>query len=154
MYFHKNELSNNEIDDILDEMKLNINGIFSRDELTEDDMEDGFYIINLDDSEGEGTHWTCFYYKPTLTSIYFDSFGFPAPIEIEKLIKPYIYNTKTLQDYNSSSCGYFCIAFINFLSDNKLNDIYKTFEAFINIFDNIDTKKNELLLFNLLSLTS
>jgi hypothetical protein len=153
--FKQNELAENEIEDILEEMKIaNFNGIYSRDEITEDDMKKGFYIINLDDRDGIGTHWVAFYFNPPLISIYFDSFGFVPAIEIEQLIKPYIYNKKTIQDLNSSSCGYFCIAFIKFLSDNKRKDIYKTFEAFINIFDNVNTKKNEDLLFELLALTS
>lgn len=152
--FKRNELSEDEIENIIEELKIkNFNGIYSRDEITEDDIEKGFYIINLDDKEGTGTHWTCFYYNSPLPNIYFDSFGFPAPVEIEKLIKPYIFNDKTIQDYKSSSCGYFCIAFIKFIEEHKnYNDIYKINDAFISIFDNVDKKKNEDLLFDLLSL--
>ena len=153
--FKRNELTDVEIEEILDKMKVsNFNGIYARDELTKEDMEKGFYIFNLDSEEGPGTHWVAVYYDDVFPSIYCDSFGFPPPIEIEQLITPYIYNKKQIQDINSSSCGYFCIAFIDFLNDNKRRNVYHTFDAFINIFDDKDTKKNEDLLFNLLSITS
>ena len=153
--FKENELNDVEIEEILDKMKVyDFNGIYAKDELTKDEMEKGFYIFNLDDSEGAGTHWIAVYYDDVFPSIYCDSYGFPAPIEIEKLITPYIYNKKQIQDINSSSCGYFSIAFIDFLNDNKRRNVYHTFDAFINIFDDKDTKKNEDLLFNLLSITS
>ena len=61
--------------------------------------------------------WCCFYYNNPLYRIYFDSFGYVAPVEIENKIKPYIFNDKDIQDYNSSSCGYYTIAFIKFLHD-------------------------------------
>jgi hypothetical protein len=48
------------------------------------------YIINLDDSNGGGTHWTVSHYHP-LNSCYFDSFGFVPPLEVEQKIKPFIY---------------------------------------------------------------
>ena len=37
-----------------------------------------------DHDEGEGTHWVVFYYNKPLTSIYFDSFGFPPPEDVEE----------------------------------------------------------------------
>ena len=94
--FKKNELSDVEIEEILDKMKVyDFNGIYARDELTKDEMEKGFYIFNLDDSEGAGTHWVGLYYDTIFPSIYFDSYGFPSPVEIEQLITPCIYNKKS-----------------------------------------------------------
>ena len=153
--FKENELSDVKIEEILDKMKVyDFNGIYARDELTKDEMEKGFYIFNLDDSEGAGSHWVAVYYDNVFPSIYCDSYGFVPPIEIESLITPYIYNKKQIQDLNSSSCGYFSLSFIDFINDNKRRNVYHTFEAFINIFDDKDTKKNEDLLFNLLAITS
>ena len=59
-------------------MNLPLNDIIMKDE-GENITKIGFYIINLDDSKGPGTHWTSLYYNP-LQSIYFDSFGFMAPL--------------------------------------------------------------------------
>lgn len=114
-------------------------------------MKKGFYIINLDKAVNGGTHWTAFYFDDNLQSLYFDSYGFLAPEEVEKQIKPYVFNDRQIQDYNSSSCGYFVIAFIYFLS--KINqDIETSFKCFINLFYK-DTEKNEELLNELLDIT-
>ena len=92
------------------------------------------YIINMQNStDGGGTHWVALFYNFPLYSIYFDSYGYVPPLEIE--FKPYIFNDKEIQDYNASSCGYYCIGFIKFL--NKLKNKYNSFDAFINIFSNI-----------------
>ena len=120
-----NELSNFEIIDIIKEMKLDYHfgGVYSKDQLPKELIREKFYIVNLEDHDGEngGTHWTVFYYNKPLTSIYFDSYGFLAPLEVEQKITPYIANDKEIQDFDSSACGYFCIAFIKYLynKDNK-----------------------------------
>ena len=138
--FKENELSDVKIEEILDKMKVyDFNGIYARDELTKEDMEKGFYIFNLDDSEGAGTHWVAVYYDDVFPSIYFDSYDFVPPIEIESLITPYIYNKKVIQDLNSSSCGY-CWGFFScsfrtprfFLHTCTCNFIFNKFRAFIN----------------------
>jgi hypothetical protein len=43
--------------------------------------DDGFYIINFDDSNGDGTHWTALYYHP-LKSYSCDLLGFVPPFEV------------------------------------------------------------------------
>ena len=146
-----NELSNFEIIDIIKEMKLDYHfgGVYSKDLLPKELIREKFYIVNLEDSDGEngGTHWTVFYYNKPLTSIYFDSYGFIAPVHVQDRIKPYIYNDAEIQDFNSSACGYFCLAFINFLhnKDNK-KEAYK---FFLKLFK-LQTMKNDEILHNLL----
>ena len=68
----------------------------------------------------------------------YDSYGYIRPLDIQNEITPYIFNDKDIQDYNSTSCGYYCTAFIKFLSDN--NEKNNAFETFINIFSK-NTKK-------------
>lgn len=145
-----NELSNFELMDIIKEMKLDYHfgGIHSKDQLPKELIREKFYIVNLQDSDdGGGTHWTVFYYNKPLTSIYFDSYGFIAPLDVENNIKPYIYNDAEIQDFDSSACGYFCIAFIKFLynKDNK-QEAYKTF---LKLFK-LQTLKNDKILHNML----
>jgi hypothetical protein len=145
-----NELSNFELIDIIKDMKLDYHfgGVYSKDLLPKDLIRDKFYIVNLQDhDEGSGTHWTVFYYNKPLTSTYFDSYGFIAPLDVQDRIKPYIYNDAEIQDFNSSACGYFCIAFIKFLhnKDNK-QEAYKTF---LKLFK-LQTLKNDKILHNLL----
>ena len=81
-----NELSNFELIDLIKDMKLDYHfgGVFSKDLLPKDLIRDKFYIVNLQDSDdGGGTHWTVFYFNKPLTSIYFDSYGFVAPLAVE-----------------------------------------------------------------------
>ena len=115
-----NELSDIDIKKILDDRDITINGIYMKDQLPHQ-LKIGFYIINLQSStEGKGTHWTCLYYYPSM-SIYFDSFGFVPPMEVEEKINKYIYNSRDLQNYNDTSCGFFCISFIIFLYNKKIS---------------------------------
>jgi hypothetical protein len=115
-------------------------------------LQNGWYIINLQSSTaGNGTHWTCFKYDSIYPLIYFDSMGFEPPIEIMEHGKNTIlYNSKQIQDYGSSACGYFCIGLI--LSDFKkkysmtsltlFNDYLKKFSS--------NTLFNDSILFTLL----
>ena len=139
-----NELSNFKILEILDKRNLPINGVFSKDLLPS--LKKGFYIINIQNhDEGSGSHWTCLYYDDK-DNIYFDSFGFAAPMEIQRHLKSYSYNDKQIQNIDSTSCGYYCIAFIQYMN-NKTNK-KTSFDTFLNIFK---TNKlyNDVILKNL-----
>jgi hypothetical protein len=52
-----------------------------------------------------------------------------------------------VQDYNSSACGYFCIAFIKFLHSKQ--DKQQAYKAFLQLFKN-ETVKNDKILQRLL----
>jgi hypothetical protein len=111
-------------------MGLPLKEILMRDEMNKLKV-DGFYIINLDTSNNNGTHWTALFFHP-LQSYYCDSFGFVPPLEVEQRIKPYLYNDKDMQDFNSEACGYYCLAFIKFLHDK--NDRELAFKEFFKMF--------------------
>ena len=145
-----NALSNLEIIDIIKNRNLekHFGGIFSKDQLPNELIKDKFYIVNLQDhDEGGGTHWTVFYYNYPSTSIYFDSYGFIAPRDVQKRITPYIFNDKDIQDFNSSACGFYCIAFIKFLHDKT--DKEKMYNTFLKLFK-LETIKNDKILQELL----
>lgn len=133
--------TNTQLMNFAEKMKLPLKDILMRDEMNEL-KDDGFYIINLDDSNGNGTHWTALYHHP-LNSYYCDSFGFVPPLEVEKKIKPYHYNDADIQDFNSEACGYYCLAFIKFLHDK--NDKELAFKEFLRMFGN-NTKENDNIL--------
>ena len=95
----------------------------------------------------ETTHWTVFYYNKPLESIYFDSYGFIAPIDVQEKINPYIFNDKDIQDMDSTACGYFCVAFIKFLH-NKINK-KEAYKAFLSLYKH-HPAKNDKILYNLL----
>jgi len=141
-----NSLTNFEILDILKKYNLKINGIYMKNELP-DKLQIGFYICNLQSSyEGTGSHWTVFYFNYKL-SVYFDSYGYMPPLEIDRKLKPYVYNNRNIQDYNSSSCGYFCIAFIKYMY--KSTNIFQSYNEFEAVFSN-NTENNDKILNSIL----
>ncbi len=140
-----NALTNFELIDLIKKFKLDnhFGGVYSKDQLPEL-IKDKFYIVNLQDhDEGGGTHWTCFYYNYPSTSIYFDSYGFIVPRDVQKLISPYVFNEKDIQDFNSSACGWYCIAFIKFLHNKT--DKEEMFKTFLKLFK-LETIKNDKIL--------
>ncbi len=75
----------------------------------------GYYIINLDKSDGNGTHWTSLICTQK-ECCYCDSYGTPPPEKIlNKLKQLYgkVYFTDfIIQAIKSVACGYFALAFI------------------------------------------
>jgi len=134
-------LTDIDIKNFANQYKLPLENILMRDEI-KNHLKVGFYVINLDTSDDEGTHWTVCYAHP-LKSYYFDSYGFVPPLELEQKIKPYIYNDKDIQDWNSEACGWYCIAFIKFLCDKMDKDI--AYKEFLKLFSN-NTKENDKIL--------
>ena len=67
-------------------------------------------ILNLDDSNGNGTHWTCLFVKGK-SSYYFDSFGLPPPKEVINYCpnNSRYYNTFKIQKPEEVICGHYCI---------------------------------------------
>ena len=133
-----NELSNFEIDRILLHYNIPYHGCFIKDQLPRK-LLDGFYIINLNGN----SHWTglC---KSGKQYYYYDSYGFPAPQEVEdKIPKEYIWSDKDIQTLASSTCGFYVIAFIRCMYHSK--DKMKAYRDYINLFG-INKKSNEKVL--------
>ena len=102
-------------------------------------IQDGAYLINLDEYTDVGTHWIALF-RNRSGIVYFDSFGVEhVPEKILEFVgsKSIIANISRIQANNSVMCGYFCIGFIDFmLSGKKLTD-------FTNTFSHYDFKKND-----------
>jgi hypothetical protein len=138
-----NELSNKDLDQLVKYYKIKkYHGCFVDDRMPSK-LSNGFYIINLDGN----SHWTCLL-KDGKKYFYFDSYGFLASEEIEEQIGEYIYSTDQLQNMNSSSCGYFCIAWMHYMQSRKNKE--SAFADFLSLFTK-DTKKNEMILHKWLS---
>ena len=77
-----------------------------------------FYIINLDNSSKDGSHWVALYVDFFNNATYFDSFGEPPLVEevsvlLEKLSpNQWTFNTKMVQDIKSDACGHYCSLFL------------------------------------------
>ena len=102
-------------------------------------IEDGGYVINLDEYADVGTHWIALFCNRS-EIVYFNSFGVEhVPEEIKEFIgnKNIKANIFRVQANDSVMCGYFCIRFIDFmLAGKKLTD-------FTNMFSCYDFKKND-----------
>jgi len=130
-----NGLYSNELISILKDHGRNINGVYSKD-LLPTRLKKGWYIINLQNSSGLGSHWTCFYYDNGLIH-YFDAFAGPPVNEVMRhATKGLSYNAVVIQNMNSSCCGWYCIGCI------ISNDIKK----FVSIFNQVHTEKNDCIL--------
>lgn len=74
-------------------------------------------IVNLDSSNGPGTHWTA-YRKTKSKVIYFDSFGsFQPSIELKKYFNSngstkIFFNYNSYQNVNTVICGHLCLQFL------------------------------------------
>lgn len=70
-------------------------------------------IVNLDNNQGEGTHWVA-YHKNKKHVEYFDSFGnLQPPKELIKYLGSNIhYNYKQQQNFNTYNCGHLCLKFL------------------------------------------
>lgn len=71
-------------------------------------------IINLDDLQGSGTHWTA-YRKRKNTIFWFDSFGdLPPPREVVSYFSgnQILYNYDNFQKFGSINCGHLCLKFL------------------------------------------
>jgi len=120
-----------------------------KDELP-NDLKEGNYIINLQNHDESGSHWTCFL-KFKNNIYYYDSFGVIFPqnqydIFIKNVDNIY-YNVSDDQNIDSTSCGWWCIAFLYFMNTTKGNKLYimKKFDKKFNnkktIYNEIDLRK-------------
>lgn len=102
------------------------------------------YIINLANSNQEGTHWVALWVASAIAdrkvteAFYFDSFGIVPPIEVRQFAKrcgakTLKYNTEQIQSINSGWCGEYCLDFLYFMSHSK----HEPSKKFINQFTSI-----------------
>src|ERR1043165_6973301 len=112
--------------------KLNIQnfeGVFCRDELPQKPKRIECWILNLEDSNGRGSHWCCFS-KRGKEKLYSDSYGLLPPIELlEYLGDSVYYNSERIQPDNEVFCGHLCLYVLKKLSDGHefqkvINDLY------------------------------
>ena len=123
------------------ENESRFNAVYSRDNLP-NKIKDGAYVINLDEYSDIGTHWIALYVKNNVVT-YFDSFGVEhIPKEIKIFIKNRNIKTNIFRilAYDSIMCGYFYIAFIDFMFKGK------SLNEYTNLFSPNDFKENDTTL--------
>ena len=105
-------------------------GVFCRDEVGRKHTGNKFFILNLDESTNQGTHWILFCdFLPT-GPLYVDPFGMPPPPEYEKFMlrsptlkkNPQarcLYSKVQYQGITSDACGEFCIELADELLEHR-----------------------------------
>lgn len=118
--------SNNDLNMICNKLGIKLNGIFMSDEILQylqNGIPDGNYILNLQNSDQDGSHWVSFV-KNGITIYYNDSFGCYPDQPLYDVMKRHKYkmvmNKRNNQAYTSSACGYWAIYFLY-----VLNKLYK-----------------------------
>ena len=100
-------------------------------------------MINLNDKKSKGTDWVSLFIDK-YTAIYFDSFGIEyIPQEVLNKIrdKSITHNIFRIQDNESIMCGFYCIAFIEYMLAGK------TLLDYTNLFSPNDYKKNDKIIY-------
>lgn len=146
-------LTNTDLEHYAKLFKMPLNGVFSKDLFESKRPKLGNYVINLENSDYGGSHWTCLILTKNI-AIYYDSFGQPMPQEIIRFIKRFnkksiiIYSIDQIQHIDSVYCGWFCLEFLYWYSiKHKKNNKYKVLLNKHNAqFDLDDRKLNDVIL--------
>ena len=144
MNFSK-ELSNYDIIKLCKELKINLTNVYMKDEYK---FEYGNFIINLDDSKGNGSHWVAIIVNPEYC-LYFDSYGAYPPKTLLKQLKIYktiYYNKFIIQSLSSILCGFYCIAFLHYLQTNNNFNIIDSYNNFTKNFVNNESINDSILI--------
>ena len=137
-------LTNEEIVHKAAQLRIPLRGVYSKD-LLPSKLQPGAYVINLENSDaGGGSHWTCFIVKQRGPSFYFDSFGMPPPRKVQELIPDCIWSTTDIQNINDGHCGWFCLAFLYWITRRG-----GTMNSFLRLFSD-DVTQNRSVLMTLL----
>ena len=114
-------LTNSDLYSICIKLKLKLNGIYMKDVLPSD-LKEGNYIINLQNHDESGSHRTCFI-KDKNNIYYYDSFAVVPP---QNAYDIFIKNSKNLyyidkydQNIDATSCGWWVIAFLFYMTNTK-----------------------------------
>ena len=151
-------INNFDLEKLANFYKLPLVSICMKDELPTKPKQ-GCYIVNMQSStDGSGSHWVAFFFFKNIC-YYFDSFGAPPPEEVIDFIKKkkgshLLFNNFIIQDLKSTNCGYFSLAFLLYMWQNRdKSNLKEIFNEFVNNFAD-DTKINDDILKSLFASTS
>ena len=130
--FHKKiPTSNFDLINWCEYLNIPINSVLSRDETIPHGHKQSLFIYNLEPSYMSGSHWVATYVKDKVIN-YFDSFGMPPFQEIVNHAKKknltLLHQNNQIQSINSTTCGYFCLFFLNEMNKgNSYSDLIDVF---------------------------
>ena len=102
-------------------LKIPIKNVLSRDQTVPHNHKLGLFIYNLEPSYMKGSHWIATYVRDNVIN-YFDSFGMPPFEEMVNHAKKknltLLHQNQQIQNFYTSTCGYFCLYFLNEMHKN------------------------------------
>lgn len=109
-------------------------------------IKDGYYVMNLQNSDQYGSHWLSFLVKNKCV-YYCDSFGMPPPkIEWDLFLKNgynvYI-NYQQIQHIDSNLCGWFAVYFLFCMKYAKHKSMITRFQRYLQQWDEKNLRKND-----------
>ena len=120
-------------------LKIPINNVLTRDVTVLHNHKLAIFIYNLKPSYMSGSHWVTTYVRDGVIN-YFDSFGMPPFQEMVNHARrknlTLLHQNQQIQNLYSSTCGYFCLYFLNEM--HKGNDYFDLLQVF-----SFDTMENE-----------
>ena len=139
--FHKNiPMSNYDLLKWCKYLNIPINNVLSREESSPHNHKQALFIYNLEPSYMSGSHWVATYVKNGIIN-YFDSFGMPPFQEIVDHAKrknmTLLHQNNQIQNINTTTCGYFCLYFLNEMSKGR------SYYDSMKVFNIHNTMKNE-----------
>ena len=148
--FHKNiPMSNYDLLKWCKYLNIPINNVLSREESSPHNHKQALFIYNLEPSYMSGSHWVATYVKNGIIN-YFDSFGMPPFQEIVDHAKrknmTLLHQNNQIQNINTTTCGYFCLYFLNEMSKGR------SYYDSMKVFNIHNTMKNEKYFSNLMML--
>jgi hypothetical protein len=130
-------LTNVDLIRLAKELKINLVGVCSKDELKLIKPRVGGYIINMQNSDmGFGTHWlsiVLYQDDNDMKCLYFDSYGVIFPKEVEEYVKQIndcriVYSTRQIQKLQTSD---YCLSMLyNMQYKRKSDDMIKDYENY------------------------
>jgi hypothetical protein len=93
------------------------------------------YVINTHASDKPGEHWLAIFYDDNGVATFFDSFGqSPAFYKLKSFLlrtsRRFNHNTRQLQSIQATTCGFYCVYFIQLMSRSlTLSDILELFSG-------------------------
>jgi len=103
-----------------------------RDTLPKKPWKDECGILNLDSSDGQGSHWLT-WIKRGKSSVTFDSYGLNPPTELANYLKgSNTYNNTAQVQKNGHACGHFCLFVLKATSGCNERNLLQVTQSAIN----------------------
>ena len=142
-------LSNHDLVRLARKYSIPLDDVVSKDMLEQLPFKQNL-IVNLQDLHNDdgsingGTHWVALSYNPKYKIYtYFDSFGISPPSDVvayaysNKPKSKLIYNRTQIQRITTTTCGWYCMAFLQYLDTHKQYTPTLALNKFIDEFDRV-----------------